>query len=300
MELLVALASALGVAGLLAAIQGYIYRRYNRAMIDFQLSTEANRHKEQERFVGAVADLAREALRTSKEPALNVKQEPPRSATTLTDSAIIAELAHSLRTPLNAARHEAAAISLSYPDNESLKAQAASISNFIDLSDTVLATFRQLVDTAKRTERLRSGPLRRVIRQVHAVAESQCNRHTRLDLDESIPDSLPGYTTGYIATLLLPLVENAVEASPNGEAIRVELSESPDYYFLILRNQIEGSQGDTEFPSNGDSTKHDGPGLGLPVARRLADMRRGGRVESEVMGVTARVRVRLPKGESRP
>ena len=124
----------------------------------------------------------------------------------LPDRQVIAELAHSLRTPLLAARHEADAIALTYPDRANLVEQAHNIEGFVDLCDTVLATFRQLVDTARRTEQLRGGPLTEVVRRLHVAAESEHKRGTTLAFP-TLPSQIPGYTVSYLATLLLPLIE---------------------------------------------------------------------------------------------
>jgi signal transduction histidine kinase len=282
------------ISGALAAGLGtqWTRRRWERRVRAEYDEAERLRMNETRHLVAVT--LSEALLPYREKPAEPAPPKPAKAEEeALTDRQVIAELAHSLRTPLLAARHEADAIALSHPDRPELVKQARNIEGFVDLCDTVLATFRQLVDTARRTERLRGGSLDEIVRRLHTAVESKHKRGTTLVV--MLPKEIPGYTTGYLATLLLPLIENAVEASPPHGAIRVKYDENEDYSFLRVMNNIADVTSGPVFPDDGTSTKHDGPGLGLSVVRRLADMRRGGRVTTEADGSSAQVAVRLPK-----
>lgn len=99
-----------------------------------------------------------------------------------------------------------------------------------------------------------------------------------------MPEAVAGYSGGYLATLLLPLVENAVEASPIGGEIIIDYEESKGYFTILIINDLVKPTPEPVFPPDGSSTKHAGPGLGLSVARRLAGMQRGGRIDTSVSG----------------
>jgi signal transduction histidine kinase len=286
------------IAGALAAemVAQRARRFWERRIRLEQESAESRRMADVQRIIATTLSEALVPYRTQPVdgPAQRERKAPSNAEGAFSDGQVIAELAHSLRTPLLAARHEADAIALSHAGRPDLVEQARNIEGFVDLCDTVLATFRQLVDTARRTERLRSGPLDQVVERLHAAVESEHKRGTTL-IALSLPTAIPGYLNGYLATLLLPLVENAVEASPAAGQIRVKYDEDPEYSFLTITNTIADVPDGPVFPADGVSAKHDGPGFGLSVARRLADMRRGGRVETDASGEVARVRVRLPK-----
>ncbi|MFL5899673.1 MAG: sensor histidine kinase [Solirubrobacterales bacterium] len=280
------------ISGALAAGLGaqWTRRRWERRVRADYDEAERRRMDETRRLVAVTLS---EALLPYREKPAEPAPVKPAEEEALSDRQVIAELAHSLRTPLLAARHEADAIALSHPDLPDLVKQARNIEGFVDLCDNVLATFRQLVDTARRTERLRGGSLDEMVRRLHTAVESEHKRGTALVV--MLPHGIPGYTTGYLATLLLPLIENAVEASTPHGSIRVKYNEEEDYSFLTVTNDIGDVADGPVFPDDGVSTKHEGPGLGLSVVRRLADMRRGGRVVTEVHDHVAYVRVRLPK-----
>ena len=223
-----------------------------------------------------------------------VNEDTARPRVEISDYRIVAELAHSLRTPLTAARYQADAIALSNSENPELVTQAKRIEGFVDLCDTVLAAFRQLMDTAQRVDRFRGESLPEIIRRLHGAIESKVRNFTILT-DLSVPGSVPSYSTSYIATLLLPLIENAIEASPPGGEITVRYTSSTDAIMFTVDNTLSKLPDGPVFPENGRSSKHDGLGLGLTIVRRLADMQRGGQVDTSVSGNVVHVSVRLPK-----
>ncbi|MFI5890389.1 hypothetical protein ACIA5D_09735 [Actinoplanes sp. NPDC051513] len=214
----------------------------------------------------------------------------PEPAPELTDSNIVQELTHTLRTPLHAVRYETEAIELTHPDDASLRDQCGQIGRFVDTCDVFLSVFGQVVDVARRTERLRESPLPETIRTLHSVAEAACQRGTKLTM-LGVPEVVAGYQNTYLAALLMPLIENAVEASEPAGEITAEYQPEPGYTTLRVTNAVPP---DAELPPPGLSTKHPGPGLGLKVAERLADMHRGGRVDIGLEDGRALVVVRLP------
>ena len=210
----------------------------------------------------------------------------------LSDRRIIAELAHALRTPLSAIRYQADSMALSNADNQEVVSQGHNIIRFAYLCETILLTFRQLVETERQVQNLPVGTLQEMLTDLYqALRASEHNINLHII---QFPPKLPGYENSYLTTLLLPLMENAIEASGDQSHIYLEWSENDQSYTITMRNRVNKSAPQV-FPPAGVSTKHDGPALGLETARRLAAMQRGGRIETSATNGMASVRVVLPK-----
>jgi signal transduction histidine kinase len=281
------------IAGL-AVVVAVQYRQAVGQQLILRQATDAARRSDQQHRETMVALI--EAVRALQpappEIAAVTATEAPGTepAPELTDSNIVQELTHSLRTPLHAIRYETEAIELTHLDDESLRDQCGQIGRFVETCDVFLSVFGQVVDAARRTERLRDAPLPETIRTLHAAAEAAHQRGTKLIL-LGVPELVADYQNTYLAALLMPLIENAVEASEPAGEITVEYQPEPGYATLRCANAVPPG---TELPAPGFSTKHPGPGLGLKVAERLADMHRGGRVDIALQDGRALVVVRLP------
>lgn len=103
------------------------------------------------------------------------------------------------------------------------------------------------------------------------------------------------------ATMLMNLLKNALEASPEGGLVEVDLHDAPDSISLSIRNSGEVPLGIRQrfFEKYVTSAKKNGTGLGTYSARRIAKFHGGSvRLENDVPGQTT-VKVILPKTQPR-
>lgn len=105
----------------------------------------------------------------------------------------------------------------------------------------------------------------------------------------------------YFAKLVGELIHNALKFSQSGTPVTVELSEVPNGILFCVTDQGRGFQSDQIGKVGAfmqfDRKTHEqqGLGLGLTIARRLAELHRGAlSIQSEV-GVGTTVMVKLPK-----
>jgi signal transduction histidine kinase len=221
----------------------------------------------------------------------------PDASVAISARTLLAELTHSLKSPLLVLNGTANILSsLSPPGSSPETAQrlkdlmwGAQECGFI------LDTFHQLVDTSDKVVRDGFGhiPLPDAISALHDSANRLLSQNTRVTCEA--PDEVPGFSADYLVTLLRPLIDNAVEASPPGEEIRVAVISDEQYVRILVVNAV----GDTFDPqilqTHGASSKHAPPGLGLSVARRLAAMSSGGTLQTEALNGRVLVRVELPR-----
>ena len=97
------------------------------------------------------------------------------------------------------------------------------------------------------------------------------------------------------------LVSNAIEASPRGSTLLLEIDEGPDETRLCIVDRGPGMPF-AEGPSglvSGPTTKLSGSGLGVPFARRVCEIH-GGALSFEPGGQGGtRTTIRLPKAGER-
>ena len=207
-----------------------------------------------------------------------------------------ASLAHEVRNPLTAIRIDLQRVEERLPADSPLRDPQARALREISRLD---ATVSETLDVA-RTGRWRTAlvdlatPLKAA---AEASAPAFAERDATLDpsgLNGRLP-SVPGDVSA-LEQLFLNLLLNAAAALGPGGRAWIEVEETPEDAFVAVRDTgtgIEPEMLERVFQPL-YTTRPDGTGLGLTVARRIVDQHGGGiEIESEV-GRGTTVRVHLP------
>ncbi len=182
-----------------------------------------------------------------------------------------ASLAHEVRNPLTAIKVDLQSVEERLPPDSPLREpQARALREVTRLDDTVASTL-----TVARSGRIRAKPLD-LRAPVHAAADaarpSFDSRSARLRIEPS-PSPIPVRgDAAALEQLFLNLIQNAAEAlSPNGEAV-VELSVEDGSASVTIRDAGRGMPAEVQERAFEPffSTRSEGTGLGLPIARRIA------------------------------
>lgn len=213
-----------------------------------------------------------------------------------------ASLAHEVRNPLTAIRIDLQRVEERLPPGSPLREPQARALREIGRLD---ATVSETLDVA-RTGRWRAafvdlaGPIRAA---ADAAAPAFDRRKATLDLsalDEGAPE-IRGDGAA-LEQLFLNLMLNAAAALGPGGRAWIELAQEPDEAIVTLRDTgtgIEPEMLDRIFQPL-YTTRPDGTGLGLTVARRIVDQHHGRiEIDSDV-GKGTSVRVRLPSRPGSP
>ena len=182
-----------------------------------------------------------------------------------------ASLAHEVRNPLTAIKVDLQSVEERLPPDSPLReSQERALREVTRLDDTVASTL-----TIARSGRIRAKPLD-LRAPVHAAADaarpSFDSRGAKLRIEPS-PSPIP--VTGDVAALeqlFLNLIRNAAEAlSSDGEAV-VELSVEDGSASVAIRDVGRGMPTEVQERAFEPffSTRSEGTGLGLPIARRIA------------------------------
>jgi signal transduction histidine kinase len=235
--------AALGVAmGITGVTLGWVFRRLARAHRLLERRTE---------------DL------------LRANQDLSRSARIAALGAVTAHLVHGLKNPVSGLQTFVAARSADggVQGDEWREAQAATQRMQTLIHDVVRVIREQETDLAYEV------PLREVGEAVMSRARPSAERRGVRLIQEGKGDrELDNRTSGLLALMLGNLVENAIEATPEGGCVKLHLFDEAGATVCEVADEGSGigaeAQGRLFQPQL--STKEGGSGLGLAITRQLA------------------------------
>lgn len=207
--------------------------------------------------------------------------------------ALIREISHSLNTPLG--HIEAAALLMRDTSEDTATVENAhGLIAAVGICKAFLGAFREM-GSIGLSEMLWAPTslgdfLRESIGVYAAKNDKQC------DLRVELPESLPGYTNNFVMSVLLPLVENAVEALP-GEGGRLVVQarfETKSAAILVMNTcdpatTIPDSVYEPHITSKADHT-----GMGLVAVQDLLSVHSGARLSHAVADCWTTFEIILP------
>jgi signal transduction histidine kinase len=206
------------------------------------------------------------------------------------DSMIVREIAHSLNTPL--AQIEASVLSMRGTDEEQ-KRKLAGIIDGVRVCKSVVATYREVATLSRDSTAWRPDSLRKALHSLGTMVADRVGRTPEMTID--VPDTIPGYDNNFIVAVLLPILENAVEAAPDGGSVTVRYATRGDGFQLQVSNPGAPSPLPADIYQAGFTTKHKHEGLGLHAVRNLLTLR-DGTIRHEVQDGRLTFIIELPRG----
>lgn len=204
---------------------------------------------------------------------------------------IVRELAHSLGTPL--AQMEA--ILISRPARPETADEDADLMAGIQVCKTFLAAFRGLATVSQDTYAWEPESIRDAVLAAARLYTARAGADVICDV--ALPDALPGYGNNYVVGIVLPLLENAIEASPAGGKVSIEAGEMATADTIVVANSLHPGQ--TVSPSIYDeawTSKPGHEGLGLATVNKLLSMRSGATLTHRLDGADRVVfTIQLPR-----
>jgi two-component system OmpR family sensor kinase len=221
----------------------------------------------------------------------------------------VADASHELRTPTAILRTEAdVTLSREHRSEEEYRAS-------IGVMRDAVRRLTRIVDDLFLLARADSGhlPLRRepiyleelvhdVTRSVRSVAES---RSVRVDLRNVVEAPFVG-DADLLGRVLLNLLDNAIKHSPSGASVDVEMARRDGHYEILIADAGPGIPPEAQdrvferffradvARARNESSTTSGAGLGLAIARRIAELHSGQLDLVESRPGMTRFRVTLP------
>jgi signal transduction histidine kinase len=202
---------------------------------------------------------------------------------------VIRELAHSLGTPLAQIKAESLRLAaICVGQEEGFETIAASV----DLCNSFIGSFREIARIGSSGSVLSFVSLRKAVKTMTDVYMSGNKKSVLLQID--VPDVIDGYSNTYLLSILAPLVENAIEASSEGDLIEISCLSQRESTVFTVTNRFTDEPPSTESFASGVSTKSGHEGMGLAMVKRLVESRRKGSVDCVIDGDRATFLIYLP------
>lgn len=182
----------------------------------------------------------------------------------------IRELFHAMETPIATAEMALDTLQDSFDSlNEIQKRKFESISNAIKLIKSILYAYRELTFMNVYSDENTFFSLPEII---NSIPELMTQKKTSTILDQrNIPNSIQKYSTNLIVVLLLPLVHNAIEASPNNKTILIDYSKSTENKTITIKNYCKQTPRQVNLDTEGYSSKcNNHIGTGISIVRRIS------------------------------
>jgi tetratricopeptide (TPR) repeat protein len=211
---------------------------------------------------------------------------------------LIREISHSVNTPLAQIELTLRGISEIISDVRMIDALERSEQS-VQLCRAVLASYRDITALAAVATQWDIHDLQQALRSVIEVYIAQDPKASEdVDIEIDTPSIIPGYSNYMIVSLLLPLLQNAIEAAPPRTQIRCWTIRDSDYYLFRISNamRVRPDLSKLETP-NYTSKLGAHQGLGLSSVRTLLDRQAhlGASLDLKLADALFTATVRLPR-----
>ncbi|MEU7934307.1 ATP-binding protein [Micromonospora echinofusca] len=201
---------------------------------------------------------------------------------------LVRELAHSLNTPLLSIE----ALALTARATQGASPETDATLDAVNVCKSFIMAFQELTSVVEGANGWAPESLKSSVEGAFKVYSRQSNNSVVGSI--SLPDSVRGYSNNFLVALLLPLLENAIEASPPGGVVTLDWAESDSLVFRV-KNHFEGAAPGMEVYADGHSTKSGHQGIGLSTVSRLVKTYRNGSVVHKVTGDSIQFTITLPR-----
>ena len=183
------------------------------------------------------------------------------------NQSIIREIYHLTKTPLLtiSAAVKNLSNSCEHPLSQVQKEKLSTILDNVSTVKIILEAYRRLatVSDISTNEDIVSY-IKTAITSICDVCEKQVKQSI-----SSFPEKVSAHGNNIMIILLMPLIHNAIEASPNMANISIQCAEKEDNYIITVENTCKTPPKQKDLNRDGYSTKADG-GEGLRSVRRIS------------------------------
>ncbi len=209
---------------------------------------------------------------------------------------IIREISHSLNTPL--AQIEAIVLRLQdeYPKkiHPNLYESLIRIGSAVNLCKSTIYAFRELVKIVEPSREVWEP--RSIKQNIEDALKIYTLKHKkRVEFKVQLPEKIDGYSINYITAILLPIVENAVEAVNENGRIVIDAHKQDNKLQLIIKNTLTSHmpRPKEDIFRPGFTTKEDHEGMGLSIVKDLLCSVQG-TITYNIRGTTISFSISLP------
>lgn len=250
-----------------------------------------------ERLPDEIAFRVRQDLKRRPQPVTNVRADVVHmsSADVSAERArLTQEIAHSLSTPL--AQIEAAALSMesgTAGEDEAAVLAVRRIREGVEICKCFISAYRNYGELQKDVGESLAGTGADVLRTAVDFYANAVGKSIEPEIGD-IPESFDGYADDFVIAALLPLLENAVDASPERGKVAVYFTREADTISFTISNVCASGPPVGRVFDRGYTTKSGHQGVGLSVSKGLVEGFAGGEISMKADGDEAAFTVSLP------
>jgi len=180
---------------------------------------------------------------------------------------ILSDIKHSMATPLSQILTNCELIKGSQDNNETEYVER--IENITKLCLVIISSY---VEQARISKGYNDMDIRQGLKTMDLYKNEYHKENVEIKY-EGLPNKIEGYTNNQILTLLQPLVQNAIYASPVNGVVKLFFEQSNDRYTIKIVNQVTGVMLTLkDLNTMGYSSKAGHSGIGIQTVRNQLRM----------------------------
>jgi signal transduction histidine kinase len=209
---------------------------------------------------------------------------------------LIRELSHQVNTPIS--QMEASLLLIRREYSGSLPAmdeRLARIQTGLEMVKSTFLAFREGITGVRGASAWSPESLPNSLRSAFEMYQTSAEKHLQFVCE--LPEELEGISKNLLFALILPLLENAVDAASAGSEVRIGFSLSDTRYTLsVVNSEVESLPFD-EIYEDGFTTKAEHSGIGLSVVKDLLASQPDSTIEHNFSGRTVVFSISLRRPE---
>lgn len=180
---------------------------------------------------------------------------------------ILSDIKHSMATPLSQILTNCELIKGSQDNNEK-----EYVKRIEDITKLCLVIISSYVEQARISKGYNDMDIRQGLKTMDLYKNEYHKENVEIKY-EGLPNKIEGYTNNQILTLLQPLVQNAIYASPVNGVVKLFFEQSNDRYTIKIVNQVAGVMPTLkDLNTMGYSSKAGHSGIGIQTVRNQLRM----------------------------
>ena len=207
----------------------------------------------------------------------------------------IRELFHFLITPLSQIETKTIIFNqdphAAIENLEQLKRNFSTIKTCVEICKSVLSAYREVSFVSQTSDNLIQSLNDGVIAAANLYKESMGKD---VAIQSNLPNNFKEYTNNYLLAILLPLIENAIKASPQSALIEINYGLNESGIRITIKNEALQLPTIEQLKTPGYSSKKDHSGSGVTIVRHLVEDQNKGRLEYLIEGKSITAVIIIP------